>query len=186
MSVVKPTIDELLSMTGENRFLLCELASRRACDINDMMRNQHNRAQQLLKDVDLKEVAAYLSDDEGHMPNPLSIAFDEIAPVTDADGSLEPGRLSFDSDALIDYLGEDIDPRAVEETDASELEVLDEAGVAASDVIASAVAESEESDSPAAADASDSVDSADGVDTANAAEALDTLEANDGTGSDKL
>ena len=47
MSVVKPTIDDLLSVTDENRFLLCEIASRRARDVNDMIRNQHNRAEQL-------------------------------------------------------------------------------------------------------------------------------------------
>ncbi|MEE8717113.1 MAG: DNA-directed RNA polymerase subunit omega [Coriobacteriales bacterium] len=109
MSVVKPTIDELLSVTGENRFLLCEIASRRACDITDMMRNQHNRAQQLLKDVDAKDVSAYLTDEEGQVPNPLSIAFDEIAPSHDAEGHPYAGKLSFDAEELQQTLGEDIE-----------------------------------------------------------------------------
>jgi DNA-directed RNA polymerase subunit omega len=108
MSVVDPTIDDLLSVTGENRFLLCEVAARRACDINDMMRNQHNRAQQLLKDVDPKDVSSYLSDEEGHVPNPLSIAFDELAPRKDDEGHVYAGKLSFDAEELRESLGEDI------------------------------------------------------------------------------
>lgn len=103
MSVVKPTIDELLSVTDENRFLLCEIAARRACDINDMMRNQHNRAEQL---ADIDDVSQFLSDEEGRTPNPLSIAFDEIAPKHDDDGTVEgPGPLSFDEATLNHELG---------------------------------------------------------------------------------
>ena len=41
MSVVKPCIDDLLEKTDHNRFLLASLASKRACDINSMLRGQH-------------------------------------------------------------------------------------------------------------------------------------------------
>ncbi len=92
MSVVVPTIDDLLSVTNENRFLLCEMAARRACDINDMMRNQHNRAEQL---ASVEDVAMFLSSEDGSVPNPLSIAFDEIAPRADEDGNMGEGLLSF-------------------------------------------------------------------------------------------
>ncbi len=102
MSVVEPTIDELLAVTDENRFLLCEMAARRARDINDMMRNQHNRAEQL---ADIEDISMLMSDDEGHAPNPLSIAFSEIAPKHDEDGTLEPGSLSFDERNLNNALG---------------------------------------------------------------------------------
>ena len=103
MSVVEPTIDELLSVTDENRFLLCEMAARRARDINDMMRNQHNRAEQL---AEIEDISAFLSDDEGHAPNPLSIAFGEIAPKHDeATGKTSVGALSFDEANLNSALG---------------------------------------------------------------------------------
>ena len=102
MSVVNPTIDDLLSVTDENRFLLCEMAARRARDINDMMRNQHNRAEQL---ADVEDVSVFMSDEEGHAPNPLSIAFDEIAPKKEEDGTVEPGELGFDQAALARALG---------------------------------------------------------------------------------
>lgn len=105
MSVVKPTIDELLSVTDENRFLLCDIAARRACDINDMMRNQHSRAEQL---ADVDDIFQFLSDDEGRTPNPLSIAFDEIAPARDENGTITgPGKLSFDEATLEHSLSED-------------------------------------------------------------------------------
>lgn len=115
MSVVKPTIDELLAVTGENRFLLCDMASRRACDINDMMRNQHNRAEQL---ADVDDVTQFLSDDDGRVPNPLSIAFDEIAPRTAEDGSLVAGVVSFEADQLADKLGENIAAPALPQDEA--------------------------------------------------------------------
>lgn len=102
MSVVDPTIDDLLSVTDENRFLLCEMAARRARDINDMMRNQHNRAEQL---ADVEDVSLFMSDEEGHAPNPLSIAFDEIAPKRDEEGAVHPGDLSFDQGELDRSLG---------------------------------------------------------------------------------
>lgn len=102
MSVVNPTIDDLLSVTDENRFLLCEMAARRARDINDMMRNQHSRAEQL---ADVEDVSLFMSDDEGHAPNPLSIAFDEIAPKRDEEGAAHAGDLGFDQAELDRALG---------------------------------------------------------------------------------
>lgn len=38
MAVTKPEIDDLLAKTEHNPFLLCALASKRACDINNMIR----------------------------------------------------------------------------------------------------------------------------------------------------
>lgn len=102
MSVVKPTIDELLSACDENRYLLCEMAARRARDINDMMRNQYSRAE-LLGDVE--DVSVFMSDEEGHVPNPLSIAFNEIAPRTDEFGQTVAGDLGYDRRALDTSLG---------------------------------------------------------------------------------
>ena len=43
MSVIKPEIDTLLEKTEHNPFLLCSIASKRACDINNMVRGQHLR-----------------------------------------------------------------------------------------------------------------------------------------------
>ena len=67
MSLIDPKIDVLLDQTDNDRFLLCALASKRAHDINDMMRGQRNRAIQLQTAVDIAK------------RRPLSIAFDEIA-----------------------------------------------------------------------------------------------------------
>ena len=38
MAVTKPEIDNLLEHTEHNPFLLCSIASKRACDINSMIR----------------------------------------------------------------------------------------------------------------------------------------------------
>lgn len=70
MSLIDPKIDVLLDQTDNDRFLLCSLASKRAHDINDMMRGQRNRAIQLQTAVDIARAANR---------RPLSIAFDEIA-----------------------------------------------------------------------------------------------------------
>lgn len=113
MSVVNPTIDDLLSVTDENRFLLCELASRRACDINDMMRNQHSRAEQLA-DVNVEDISMFMSDEDGHAPNPLSIAFDELAPRENEEGEQVSGLLSFDAATLHHDLGLDDEARRAE------------------------------------------------------------------------
>ena len=116
MSVIEPTIDDLLSVTDENRYLLCEIAARRARDINDMMRNQHNRAEQL---SDIEDISAFLSDDDGHAPNPLSIAFDEIAPKKDENGNVvSAGDLSYDERAFRISLGmpvPEVDPEELVE-----------------------------------------------------------------------
>lgn len=70
MSLIDPKIDVLLDQTDNDRFLLCALASKRAHDINDMMRGQRNRAIQLQTAVDIARAAKRRA---------LSIAFDEIA-----------------------------------------------------------------------------------------------------------
>ena len=70
MSIIEPKIDVLLNRTDNDRFLLCALASKRAQDINEMMRGQRNRAIQLQFAVDIARVANR---------RPLSLAFEEIA-----------------------------------------------------------------------------------------------------------
>jgi DNA-directed RNA polymerase subunit omega len=70
MSIIEPKIDVLLDKTDNDRFLLCSLASKRAHDINEMMRGQRNRAVQLQSAVDIARAANR---------RPLSLAFDEIA-----------------------------------------------------------------------------------------------------------
>ena len=70
MSIIEPKIDVLLDKTETDRFLLCALASKRAQDINEMMRGQRNRAIQLQSAVDIARVANR---------RPLSLAFEEIA-----------------------------------------------------------------------------------------------------------
>ena len=70
MSIIEPKIDVLLDKTENDRFLLCAVASKRAQDINEMMRGQRNRAIQLQTAVDIARAANR---------RPLSLAFDEIA-----------------------------------------------------------------------------------------------------------
>ena len=70
MSIIEPKIDVLLEKTENDRFLLCALASKRAHDINDMLRGQRDRAIQMQTAVEI----ARASDRK-----PLSIAFAEIA-----------------------------------------------------------------------------------------------------------
>ncbi|MEF2559710.1 MAG: DNA-directed RNA polymerase subunit omega [Eggerthellaceae bacterium] len=70
MSLIEPKIDELLDKTDNDRFLLCALASKRAHDINEMMRGQRSRAIQLQTAVDIAKATNR---------RPLSIAFDEVA-----------------------------------------------------------------------------------------------------------
>lgn len=53
MSIIEPKIDVLLDRTDNDRFLLCALASKRAHDINDMMRGQRDRAIQLQTAVEI-------------------------------------------------------------------------------------------------------------------------------------
>ena len=70
MSLIEPKIDDLLDQTDNDRFLLCALASKRAHDINEMMRGQRNRAIQLQTAVDIARASNR---------RPLSIAFEEIS-----------------------------------------------------------------------------------------------------------
>lgn len=71
MSVVKPEIDALLEKTDNNPFLLCSVASKRACDINNMLRGQHLRVT-AVQDVD--DITTVLT---GH--DTTSIAMEELA-----------------------------------------------------------------------------------------------------------
>ena len=68
MSTLKST--SCSDETDNDRFLLCALASKRAHDINDMMRGQRDRAIQLSSAVEIAKA--------NHV-KPLSMAFAEIA-----------------------------------------------------------------------------------------------------------
>ncbi len=70
MSITKPDIDDLLAKTEENPFLLCSIASKRACDINSMLRGQHLRVT-AIQDVD--DITTVVSGKD-----PISIAMDEL------------------------------------------------------------------------------------------------------------
>jgi DNA-directed RNA polymerase subunit omega len=70
MSIIEPRINDLLNETDNDRFLLCSIASKRAHDINDMMRGQRDRAIQLQSAVEIAKAAD---------KKPLSMAFSEIA-----------------------------------------------------------------------------------------------------------
>ena len=70
MTLIEPKMDKLLDETDNDRFLLCSLASKRAHDINDMMRGQRDRAIQLQTAVEIAKAAD---------KKPLSMAFAEIA-----------------------------------------------------------------------------------------------------------
>lgn len=81
MSIIEPKIDVLLDRTDNDRFLLCSLASKRAYDINDMMRGQRDRAIQLQTAVEIARAAD---------KKPLSLAFNEIS----------RGEVSFDPTSI--------------------------------------------------------------------------------------
>ena len=70
MSIIEPKIDVLLDQTDNDRFLLCALASKRAHDINDMMRGQRDRAIQLQTAVEIARAAD---------KKPLTIALNEVS-----------------------------------------------------------------------------------------------------------
>lgn len=91
MSVVKPAIDNLLEKTDHNRFLLASLASQRACDINNMLRGQHNR---VLTVQDIDDITVMLSGKDT-----ISMAMEEIA----------DGTISFDHERYASSLSH-IDP----------------------------------------------------------------------------
>ena len=80
MSVIKPQIDVLLEKTEKNRFLLASLASKRACDINNMVRGQHSR---VLAVQDIDDITIALSGRDS-----ISMAMEEII----------DGDISFDLD----------------------------------------------------------------------------------------
>ena len=56
MAVTKPEIDDLLAKTDENPFLLCSIASKRACDLNNMIRRMHLRVAEDTVSVAMQEV----------------------------------------------------------------------------------------------------------------------------------
>lgn len=70
MSIAEPNIDELLEKSDNDRFLLCSMASKRACDINDMMRGQRDRAVALQSVDEIAKLAGR---------KPLSLSMEEIA-----------------------------------------------------------------------------------------------------------
>lgn len=82
MSIVEPRIDTLLDKTDEDKYLLCAIASKRARDINDMMRGQRDRAVALQS---VSEIAKFAGR------KPLSLAMEEIA----------RGKVSYDKTAFM-------------------------------------------------------------------------------------
>lgn len=87
MSVIKPRIDDLLEKTDNNRFLLASLASKRACDINSMLRGQHGR---VLAVQDVDDITIALSG-----ADTITMAMDEIL----------DGDISYDHDRYEAALG---------------------------------------------------------------------------------
>lgn len=83
MSITKPSIDELLKKTEENPFLLCSIASKRASDINNMVRGQHLRVAAV---QDFDDITTIVSGQDS-----VSCAMEEIE-----DGSLTYGKEDFD------------------------------------------------------------------------------------------
>ncbi len=74
MSVIKPEIDSLLEKTEQNPFLLCSVASKRACDINNMLRGQHLRVTAIQEVDDITTVVSG--------KDTISIAMDELVDDT--------------------------------------------------------------------------------------------------------
>ncbi len=70
MAITSPEIDTLLSKTEENPFLLCSVASKRACDINNMLRGQHLRVTAI---QDFDDITTVVSGEDS-----ISIAMQEI------------------------------------------------------------------------------------------------------------
>ena len=85
MSVTKPEINDLLEKTEHNPFLLCSIASKRACDINNMLRGQHLRVTAI---EDFDDITTVVSGKD-----PVSIAMDEID-----EGTLSFVKDEFDED----------------------------------------------------------------------------------------
>lgn len=70
MAITSPEIDTLLSKTEHNPFLLCSVASKRACDINNMLRGQHLRVTAI---QDFDDITTVASGEDS-----ISIAMQEI------------------------------------------------------------------------------------------------------------
>ncbi len=87
MSVIKPKIDDLLDKTDNNRFLLASVASKRACDINSMLREQHSR---VLAVQDVDDITIAMSGKDT-----ISMAMEEIV----------DGSISFEHDRYEAALG---------------------------------------------------------------------------------
>lgn len=87
MSVIKPKIDDLLDKTDNNRFLLASVASKRACDINSMLREQHSR---VLAVQDIDDITIAMSGKDS-----ISMAMEEIV----------DGNISFEHDKYEAALG---------------------------------------------------------------------------------
>lgn len=85
MSVTKPEIDSLLEKTEQNPYLLCSIASRRACDINNMLRGQHLRVVQSQVNDDITTIVSGKDS--------VSIAMAEIE-----DGTLSYVKESFEEE----------------------------------------------------------------------------------------
>ena len=85
MAITKPEIDSLLAKTEHNPFLLCSIASKRACDINNMVRGQHLRVTAI---QDFDDITTVVSGKD-----PVSIAMDEID-----EGTLSFVKDEFDED----------------------------------------------------------------------------------------
>ncbi|HJG37526.1 DNA-directed RNA polymerase subunit omega [Enorma phocaeensis] len=87
MSVIKPPIDDLLEKTDNNRFLLAALSSKRACDINNMLRGQHSRVLQV---QEIDDITIALSGKDT-----ISMAMEELV----------DGDISYDHDSYEAALG---------------------------------------------------------------------------------
>ncbi len=87
MSVIKPHIDDLLAKTDNNRFLLASIASKRACDINNMLHGQHSR---VLAVQDVDDITIALSGKDT-----ISMAMEEIV----------DGDISYDHEKYEEALG---------------------------------------------------------------------------------
>ena len=70
MSVIKPEIDSLLEKTEHNPFLLCSMASKRACDINNMLHGQHLR---VVAVQDFDDITTVVSGKDS-----ISVAMNEV------------------------------------------------------------------------------------------------------------
>ena len=92
MSVTRPEIDSLLDKTEQNPFLLCAIASKRACDINNLIRGQHHRVTAI---QDFDDITTIISGKDT-----VSIAMDEIEA-----GTLSFVKEDFDNDLKAQNIG---------------------------------------------------------------------------------